>query len=158
MKKIQLSHGESILAIVPDFRGAGWDNSVVWVYIRTADGRFRSEVLETDEQSPAMRTLLEPGSAMDDALRNAVPVGVVYDYENPKDEIDRHQTDFYVAWQNAREEFGELREAMMPAIEMLREYIESLGDCDHAVNICICGDKRILDDAERKLSITPREK
>lgn len=65
------------------------------------------------------------------------------------------ESDLHAAWQGAREEYGELQGAMKPAIALLREYIESVGGCNHDVGICICDDKRILSDAERIIGLTP---
>ena len=67
----------------------------------------------------------------------------------------RKESDLHAAWQGAREEYGELQDAMKPAIALLREYIESVGGCDHEAGICICGEKRVLEDAERTIGLTP---
>lgn len=64
------------------------------------------------------------------------------------------EDDLHKAWQGAREEYGELQEALKPAIALLREYVESVGGCDNDVGICICGDNEILEDAERIIGLT----
>ena len=67
------------------------------------------------------------------------------------------EADLYAAWQGTREEYDELRKAMQPAIALLREYVESVGGCDHDVGICICDDKRVLEDAERIIGVLPND-
>jgi len=38
------------------------------------------------------------------------------------------------------------------ALEILATHIKAAGPCDHAVNICVCGDKRALEEARAELA------
>lgn len=43
---------------------------------------------------------------------------------------------------------GSLKEAL----DLLADHIESVGGCDHAVNICVCGDKSTLETGRETLA------
>ena len=73
-KTIKLSHGERIVAVVPDrCSGPGWSNAPVWVFIATNDGRLREECIQPEERTSEMHTLFCAGEAMCKALLSAVP-------------------------------------------------------------------------------------
>jgi len=56
--KIKLAYGESIIAVIPEHAsGPGWTNSILWIHIRTADGRLRTESLQPEEQTREQRVL-----------------------------------------------------------------------------------------------------
>ncbi len=75
IRRLILRERETILAAVPETcAGPGWQNTVVWVYIRRMDGLIRSECLQPLEQSDEMLTLFDAGEAMCDALKAAIPV------------------------------------------------------------------------------------
>lgn len=59
------------------------------------------------------------------------------------------------AWLAAK---AEARAAMVPALGLLKEYIDSAGVCDHAVGICLCGEYQVFDDAALALGwMTPNK-
>ena len=60
--------------------------------------------------------------------------------------LELEQTQAFEAWQAAK---AELRAAMIPALELLKEYMDSVGGCDHSVGICMCGEYSVFDDAAR---------
>lgn len=73
-KIIKLSHGERIVAVVPEYcNGPGWRNTPAWVYIATNDGRMREECIQPDERTPELHALFHAGEAMCNALVAAVP-------------------------------------------------------------------------------------
>ena len=37
------------------------------------------------------------------------------------------------------------------ALELLREFIEDCGGCDHSVGVCICGERELLNEATAAL-------
>ena len=75
VKKIKLSRGERIVAVVPDkCSGSGWSNTPTWVYIMSPGGAIRTECIQPDECTRELLLLHETGYALCRALINAVPV------------------------------------------------------------------------------------
>lgn len=71
---IKLARGEHIIAVVPEYAsGPGWANKPVWVHIRGMTGMLRSECIQPEEHTEALRVLFKSGAAMCEALRIAVP-------------------------------------------------------------------------------------
>lgn len=42
-----------------------------------------------------------------------------------------------------------LRDSMRPALDLLKEYMDSVGGCDHSVGICQCGEYVVFEDAAK---------
>jgi hypothetical protein len=47
------------------------------------------------------------------------------------------------------------RDAMRPALDLLHEYMDSVGGCDHSVGICQCGEYAVLGDAAKAVGWVP---
>lgn len=41
--------------------------------------------------------------------------------------------------------------ATKEALDLLAKYIEDSGPCEHAANICVCGEKQMVDDARAEV-------
>lgn len=66
---LKLAYGEDVVAIVPEYaRGPGWSNSVLWVHIRTSDGRLRTEALQPEERSRDQQVLFATLAAAHEAM------------------------------------------------------------------------------------------
>ena len=74
IKTIELQRDERIVAVVPEYCvGPGWANPLVWVYIVDSSQQLRIEAIQSEDQTPKMRTLFSVGAAACGALVGAVP-------------------------------------------------------------------------------------
>lgn len=48
-----------------------------------------------------------------------------------------------------------MRDAMRPALDLLKEYMDSVGGCDHSVGICQCGEYVVFEDAAKATGWMP---
>ena len=75
MKKISLAAHEFIVAVTCESAaGLGWANAITWVHIiDNATGKYRNEVIQPTERTPALHELHGIGVAVHQALIAAVP-------------------------------------------------------------------------------------
>lgn len=72
---LQLPRGSEIFcAWAENCSGPGWTNRLVWVLIRDADGRFRIEGIQPEDQTPVMRALFNTSAAVSAEMLLAVRV------------------------------------------------------------------------------------
>lgn len=73
MKTITLSRGERVIAAVPEYcSGPGWSNSILWVYIETADKGLRTEAIQPGERSAEQHMLFNVAEAAHRAMLGSI--------------------------------------------------------------------------------------
>ncbi len=69
MSVLGMCPGDKIVAVRPQTcSGAGWNNRVMWVYIRGEDGMVREACLQPEEQPLDATLLFVTGEAAQDEL------------------------------------------------------------------------------------------
>jgi hypothetical protein len=47
----------------------------------------------------------------------------------------------------------QVRAVLAECIELIGQYVQDQGGCDHAVGLCVCGEMRVLESAQEALAI-----
>lgn len=67
--KIKLEYGDTIIAVAPEYAsGPGWSNSILWVHIRTVEGKLRTEALQPEDQTHEQLVLFATVAAANAAM------------------------------------------------------------------------------------------
>lgn len=74
-KLIPLAYGEAVIGVVPEYcAGPGWRNAPLWVYIRTNDGKLRTECIQPGERTAEQHVLFDVGARLAQQLIASVEV------------------------------------------------------------------------------------
>lgn len=74
-KPIALAYGEAVISVVPEYcTGPGWRNAPMWVYIRTNDGKLRTECIQPAERTAEQHILFDVGARIAQQLIASVAV------------------------------------------------------------------------------------